>query len=919
MSDVTNYSGEKSFFARANKFFVEGNYNSALEHYNFALSDGANFFSLYENAAWCCEKLKDYDGAEFFYSKAFELNPNAVRAVDFLSKKSLHDLKSLKNIKEFFPLIFESVLKADHSVLIKDYYESELSSKNDDFVLLRVVGNDLFPRHAIGQSRRNVEFILRYEPALENCRKVWIVNRIFNNSEFIKITELLESYNQEYYVIPFVEDEYKNVGFDYSCLPNSDFLDTPEFEKLSSGMKQRVLISMLRLKNNYVMNNNGARNFALELGKTLGKWVLPWDGNCFLNKAAWRSITKGVLEKPYLKHFVVPMARITSNESMLNDEFVAEASEEPQIIFRCDSIEKFNAEFSYGRRPKVELFWRLKIPGVWDTYKDDRFDLPRQPFSPEAEQFGITGWTARLFSGMAEQESQNNKGAANRNSARQIAIITAISHIDNELKVDFSCPKKLLRLIEQLEIVKKNDDENKFLGDKNNNFIFLANRNDGLGERLKAMLNAIIASKLLGAEHRFVWPEKVSVGQEFHAIAKADEIFCGHYISNLFLKPNEVISDDILNLSDIGEVDEIYYGKVGRVFLCHQNEKFNFIKDKNIARDGLYKEAFYDIKFNENISSVIEFANAVPVGDKLVAIHIRGGDIVYGRYRLSQRYQNKAICYPLVITLMKKVIADGFTPVLFMQDDSVYEALKRLSISDELDFVIARDYSKNFSVTEQAFFEIVLMSRCHKVIAGTSGFAEIAARIAGIKVSRVEHFLSTDEMLNGISSWLSSGSCIDNFQKAFALLNYVLVGEDVLSISEIDAFLSQAQNLDPNNGLYPAKRVLAHLKFNNFQLADDIVRSEFEKYPKVNFSKLPIVQSLFAEKGSGYAMSKYFTYIPDFDYSKFRDVGVLCAYVKINCVKSIADGKHIDFLRSNSRCDDIVSEYASFILNGMRS
>src|SRR5690606_10506139 len=136
-------------------------------------------------------------------------------------------------------------------------------------------------------------------------------------------------------------------------------------------------------KNRYLMHNNGARNLALESGRSVAKWVLPWDGNCFLTQRAWSSVLESVVESPHLRYFVVPMQRITDNSVLLADKFEPSPIEEPQLIFRRDATETFSDKFPYGRRPKVELFCRLGIPGKWDRWQDDPWDVERGATSRE--------------------------------------------------------------------------------------------------------------------------------------------------------------------------------------------------------------------------------------------------------------------------------------------------------------------------------------------------------------------------------------------------------------------------------------------------------------------------------------------------------------------------------------------------------
>lgn len=913
--NVAETENINSNLSNGNRLFVSGKTELAIKEYMAALSKNPDFYVYHENIGWCYERLNDHFNAKKFYKKALELNPNAIRAKFFVDGNLTIENGTIKNKPLFFPQIHEAAAAVDKQSLKDEYFEKKLHLKKDDFALIRIIGNDLYPRHKIGQSRENVAFILENEPTLEHCRKVWVVNRIFDKEELSKILSLLDTHKQEYYVIPFIEAEYKTIGLDYTCLPSPDFLHSEDFEKLSIGVKQRALVSMLRLKNNYVMNNNGARNYALNLGKTLAKWALPWDGNCFMNKASWDAMVKGVLDEPYLKHFVVPMARITSNKLMLDNEHVPDASEEPQIIFRHDSQEKFNENFSYGRRPKVELFWRLGIPGAWDTYKDDQWDLPRLPTSLEAHQFGIAGWTARLFSGMAEQETQNSKGSANRNSARQIAIITAIHHIDKKFNLDKLHNKNLISAIEQTtlsESEKKGPEHIITKTDNGRRFSFISNRNDGLGERLKAMLNAIVMAKMFQRKFHIFWPSEVSAGKEFHAIDSKEYIFSKNYVEENFIEKEFLSKIKISPLSGINNIQEIFTKSEADSYVCHQNEKFSFLQEAGGTIPGIYKEAFDSIKFSESICNAISAAKNINIGEKAAAIHIRGGDIIYGRYRLSQRYQNKAICFPLVIALIDKLKKQGFTPVIFLQDKAVERELRHEKFNG---IILARDYSNPFDTTEQAFFEITLMSRCQLILAGTSGFAEVAARISGIKVTKNSDYLSKNESISAIKNWLLGNEKIDSFQHSFALLNYVLIGEDIISTKEIDEALTQAEINDPENGLYPAKRVLNFWKNSDFYSANMLIDNHFRKFENCPSLSIPLLQSLSARTTHGLAMLKYFSDLPHFNYEEFDSLGIIYCYIKFLTDKITEDNECIKFLKKTSLDKNHLSEHAKYIIN----
>jgi hypothetical protein len=312
--------------------------------------------------------------------------------------------------------------------------EAALPQAHDNtFVLYRIIGNDLEPRHRKGQSRANLRFILENEPPLADCEKRWIVNRIVDPEEEARILALLETHRQASLLVPFVAAEYARTGWDSSTLPAPGYLATRTYARLGEAERQRLQLALYRSKNAYVMNNNGARNLALADGRARAKWILPWDGNCFLTTAAWEAFRSAVTTRPHLKYFVVPMARVSQNARLLQKDFAPTTSEEPQIAFRFDSAESFDPRFVYGRRPKVELFWRLGIPGAWNRWTDDPWDPPRHPRAPEARQVGTAGWVARLASGRDEFEQKDMASFQSRGRARRDAILVTLDKLDAAL------------------------------------------------------------------------------------------------------------------------------------------------------------------------------------------------------------------------------------------------------------------------------------------------------------------------------------------------------------------------------------------------------------------------------------------------------------------------------------------------------
>jgi len=331
----------------------------------------------------------------------------------------------------------QPILSTPNELQLRQTYEASPASRlPDSFVLYRIIGNDLPPRHRDGQTLDNLRFILENEAPLPGCEKRWVVNRIVDPVTEAAVLELLRSRQQTFIHLPIVAADYARIPLDLDCLPFPTFLDSLRFKLLSRcslKYRNRTLGAVHRLKNLYVMNNNGARNAALAEGRSHAKWVLPFDGNCFFTLSAWDQLTTAVTARPWLRYFIVPMARLSDNHRLAEPGFTPPATEEPQLLFRSDAPASFNPAFPYGRRPKVELFWHLGIPGPWDKWTEESWDQPRRPLSPEAGQFGTAGWVARLFSGVPQLEVTARGILGKRGMARQQAILTLLAQLDASL------------------------------------------------------------------------------------------------------------------------------------------------------------------------------------------------------------------------------------------------------------------------------------------------------------------------------------------------------------------------------------------------------------------------------------------------------------------------------------------------------
>ncbi|GFE66224.1 alginate lyase family protein [Litoreibacter roseus] len=311
--------------------------------------------------------------------------------------------------------------------------EAAIRQRPSDYAFIRIIGNDLPPRHQTGQSLKNVQFILENEPDFPNCEKLWLLNRIRNQDDEVAIVQALEAAGHEYIKIPFSLDEYAAAPLDFSLFPSHQYIFGREFHDLDLPAQDRGITSIYRHRNNYAMNNNGARNAALEWGRSRAKWVLPWDGNCFVTGEDWDRFVSDIASQEDHRYFVVPMVRLASNDVALDRMDPDDATEEPQIAFRCDAGEMFDGSFPYGRRPKVELLVRLGVEGPWRWNKLDPWDLKANKPVPDSHLIGKAGMVRRLDSGRNDLEIGGKEGREERAFARNDAIVDVLRVLDKEV------------------------------------------------------------------------------------------------------------------------------------------------------------------------------------------------------------------------------------------------------------------------------------------------------------------------------------------------------------------------------------------------------------------------------------------------------------------------------------------------------
>lgn len=331
-------------------------------------------------------------------------------------------------------------IKSPESRQLLRYEDLERRFAKSSLGFYRIIGNNhpLLQNHE--QTVENLKFILNNEIAFVDVDKIFVLNKITNPDLRQKLIAVLQGANARFLEIEYSQDEYAIIGYDFNNIPG----DSCWFEERDSWIRLVLNVELRESKNRYLINNNGARNFAISDGKKKKyKWIMPWDGNCFLSDQQMKDLQQSLNENDGAKYILTPMQRVLSNETVSNNSVADNANEEPQITFRFDATELFNEQRVYGNQPKVELFKRLGIPGVWDSWENlspwKKLEFAK---SPESQVASSISSVFRLSSGNVDAI----KKVENRNILRKQAII---DYIDSQ----------------EVETVQKNIADNK-LSDK---------------------------------------------------------------------------------------------------------------------------------------------------------------------------------------------------------------------------------------------------------------------------------------------------------------------------------------------------------------------------------------------------------------------------------------------------------------------
>jgi hypothetical protein len=331
---------------------------------------------------------------------------------------------------------------------------------------------------------------------------------------------------------------------------------------------------------------------------------------------------------------------------------------------------------------------------------------------------------------------------------------------------------------------------------------FVSDRTDGLGERLRALTNAIYLANRYNARMFYEWKNRQGGTRIFHSIEEEFNVFSQDFIDLHSYSTNEAELSRLDHVVELGD-----FCKQGG-YLClsenlrirvNQSPVYRYIPEtKAHYVHGGFKEAFSKVRFCNQISERIDYAQKAVLPEKATAFHLRAGDIIYGNGTLnkSARFCGKGIPWEIADLIIGRIRSEGGNVVLFGQDTSLLSYLAAKHHAYLATAFLDPDAKTSIEIAIQ---EILLMSRCARILAGSSGFAFLSSSLAGEThqpISRLE-ISPVATVLSRLSHQLDQSISVE--QRVFSLRWVIGMHGHELSPKELLEVAHHGLSLLPND------------------------------------------------------------------------------------------------------------------------
>ncbi|EOH1934124.1 hypothetical protein ACLWPS_001537 [Campylobacter jejuni] len=238
---------------------------------------------------------------------------------------------------------------------------------------------------------------------------------------------------------------------------------------------------------------------------------------------------------------------------------------------------------------------------------------------------------------------------------------------------------------------------------------------------------------------------------------------------------------------------------------------------------------FKNIQFSNKYIAIISMVEKIKnqINKDFISLHIRGADIIYKDKNWGIfAFMHKAAVLELMIDISLK---NKNTPIIIFGDDlNAVKNIKSFLLEKLVDVYSVNDFidRKIFpSNTEQAFFEIVLMSKSLKIYgSGKSGFSRAASYIGGVKDSiSIYEYYSKEEQYEIIQYHMQNIQ-FSKMQSAFSTFHLFYLSKELNYPLRIQKkHILECISFDSDNFIYKVFYIDILLCLNEYKEANEYI------------------------------------------------------------------------------------------------
>jgi hypothetical protein len=216
-------------------------------------------------------------------------------------------------------------------------------------------------------------------------------------------------------------------------------------------------------------------------------------------------------------------------------------------------------------------------------------------------------------------------------------------------------------------------------------------------------------------------------------------------------------------------------------------------------RKSLTFRAVERLGFSTRIETIRRRIQKQSLPHRARALHLRSGDIVYGKFADSPGWTTKVIPAPFAAVFLRQD-KDPSSFVIFGQEVDIADAL-----SKEHGAVNARTLCNpgEISSIEVAFEEIFLLSRCSEIYSGSSAFAVFAGMLGACTFPKWRRHLSDAQWITLVAAELEHNhAAYSSKQVAFSYFYLYELSHKCGAHFNLLSFIGKALHFSPTNRLY---------------------------------------------------------------------------------------------------------------------